>query len=398
MSLSSTASPSRSATGPRAVRTATAMVVAVVLLFPAAVLFAQVWTSTGDKLSFSADERRGVAYLGPLTRLLSAVTDAQSTAVRGEPVDASAVEAAVAAVDAVDARLGSELRSTDRWTAIRAIVRQRTAQRAWATPADAYTQYSDLVTTLMALNRKVADASRLILDPELDGYYVMNAAVLRIPEILVDSGRYADLSVLGDRGPADEAALAQLTAARNRVAINAADLGSGLETAFGDTDSVSLGAGLTRPLDDFRTAVDAVAPSTSLLAPAPQRSLSDLRTDQDRLRGAALTVQSAALDELDQLLADRQSATWKTRWIAVGAVVLGLLLAGAAVALLLRRRPRRRPAEPVEDDVVRSEPGPLTASADGYARRHGPRAGPLPEPGLVGALGPEPRGGARAAR
>src|SRR5512132_3257066 len=109
MSLSSTSTVA----GRGSTRVATAVAVAVAVLLPLALLFAQVWSSTHSARSFSADERRGVAYLGPLTRLLSATTEAQSAAVRGQTVDAASVRAAVAAVDQADARLGRTLRTTD---------------------------------------------------------------------------------------------------------------------------------------------------------------------------------------------------------------------------------------------------------------------------------------------
>jgi hypothetical protein len=397
MSLSSTSSAGGSATGHGAVRVATALAAAVALLVPVAVLFAQVWSSTGAKQSFAADERRGVAYLGPLTRLLSVTTEAQSNAVARKPVDAAAVRSAIAAVEEIDGRLGGRLRTSDRWTTIRGIVQERTG-RTFSRPAEAYTQYSDVVTQLMELNRKVGDESRLILDPELDAYYVMNAAVLRIPEILVDSGRYTDLSVLSSTsGPVEPSSAAQLTAARNRVATNATDLSDGLVKAFGNTASATLGPGLTRPLDDFRTAVDAVAPSNSLLAPPPERSQNDLETDQDGLQRAALTLQEAALGELDRLLSEREDATGRTRLVAIGAAVLALLLVGVA-AVVVRSQwgagaERVAAADEGTDDPPRPEPVPPP-------RRAGPAAPPPTEagPGLVGAGGPERRGGARAAR
>jgi hypothetical protein len=413
MSLSPTSSATRSVAGQRAVRAATAVTVAVALLTPIAVLFTQVWSSTGDKLSFIADERRGVAYLGPLTRLLSAATEAQSKAVARKPVDPAAVRSAIAAVDEIDARLGGELRTTERWTTIRPIVQERT-NRTWPRPAEAYTQYSDLITQLMELNRKVGDASRLILDPELDSYYVMNATVLRIPEILVDSGRYTDLSVLAaESGIADRGSAAQLTAARNRVATNATDLSDGLVKAFGNTTSPTLGPGLTRPLDDFRTAVDAVAPSTSLLAPAPERSLNDLGTDQDALQQATLGLQTAALDELDLLLSAREDGIERTRLVTVGAVVLALLIAGVAAVVLRPSWPAGAGDDPDEDAAdwpegrLAGTPPPARPVRTPPSRRGDVRAEAVPEtdpvpgrraPGLVGAVGPEQRGGARAAR
>jgi hypothetical protein len=385
MSLSSTSA----APGQRAVRATVAAVVAVALLAPVGFLFAQVWSSTGDTLSFNESERRGVAYLGPLTELLSVTTEAQSSAVRGEPLDAAAMRSAIAAVDEIDRRLGGELRTTERWTAIRQTVQDRTS-RSWPVPAVAYTQYSDLVTSLIELNRKVGDTSNLILDPELDAYYVMNATLLRIPEILVDSGRYADLTVLAAGGRKDDAAAAQLTTARNRVASDAADLGDGLVKAFAETRSDTLGPGLTRQLDEFRTAVDAVAPSNSLLAPAPQRSLRTLATDQDELRRTGLALQRVSLAELDSLLRDRQAAAERTRLFSMIAAVLAVLVV-AGVAVGLKPAWSGSTGRPDDDaDGAERDPRGTAALADGGAE---PRGG-----GLVGAAGRGRGGGPRAAR
>jgi hypothetical protein len=379
MSLSSTATARDPGRGPA--RLATAIAVAVAVLAPLAVLCALVWSSTSDARGFSGDERSGGRYLEPLTELLGATTQAQSAAVRGRTVDAAGVRTALAAVDRMDASLGGALQTTDRWTTVRATVQERVSRTGWPQPSAAYTQYSDLNTALLELIRTVGDNSRLILDPSIDSYYVMNATLLRIPEILVDSGRYADLSVLSATGGATDAtsdatAQAQLTAARNRIATDATDLSDGLVKAFAQTSSSTLGPGLTRQLDNFRTAVDAVAPSTSLLAPAPDRSLSDLAGDQTALLRAALDLQRAALGELDRLLADRAAHAQRMRIIGIAAAVVGVLVA-AGLALLLWRRPLSPPrtsrhAQPEPQAVphrpVNGTPMPVRTEPPGGAR------------------------------
>jgi hypothetical protein len=403
MSLSSTSA----VPGLRAARAATAAGVAAVLLLPLAALFALAWSGAGNDLEAARAERRGVAYLGPLAQLLSVTTEAQSAAVRKERVDAAAVQAAAAGVDQVNGRLGGDLRTVERWSAIRQTVQDRIG-RSWPDPSTAYTQYSDLVTSLVELDRKVGDSSRLILDPTLDGYYVMNAALLRLPEILVNSGRYADLTVLAARTETPSAdSVAQLTTARNRVAADATDLYDGLVKAFAATRSASLGPGLTRQLDDFRTAVDAVAPSNSLLAPAPKRSLRDIAADQDALQRASLALHRASLSELDRLLRERESDANRARLLAVLAVVLGaLLVVAAAIWLRPERLGRRQPAADVDDDDA-VDPYPVRAGR-GSDRTRGPGGpggpggsggpgGPGGRP-LVDVIASEPRGGTRAAR
>jgi hypothetical protein len=263
-------------------------------------------------------------------------------------------------------------------------VTERLGRMDWPQATTAYTQYSDLTTSLLELNRTVGDNSRLILDPSIDAYYVMNATLLRIPEILVDSGRYADLSVLSAAGGApDGTAQAQLAAARNRIATDATDLSDGLVKAFARTDSATLGPGLTRQLDNFRTAVDAVAPSTSLLAPVPERSLPDLAGNQATLEGAALDLQRAALGQLDLLLAARVSDAQRMRAVALVATAVGVL-AAAGLATLVWRRSGPRPPR-----ISRHALDPYTLPVNGTA---------APVNGNAVPVRTERSGGARAAR
>jgi hypothetical protein len=388
MSGSSTSSGPGTRSGRGPARVATAVAVAVAVLAPLAVLCAQAWSSTGDTLSFVRDERRGVTYLDPLTRLLGATTEAQSAAVRGRPVDVAGVRSALAAVDDADRRLGGPLRTTDRWTGVRATVADRLSKTSWPLASTAYTQYSDLNTVLLELHRTVGDNSRLILDPSIDSYYVMNATLLRIPEILVDSGRYADLSVLSAvsgaaADPTGQAQLgtarAQLAAARNRIATDANDLADGLVKAFARTGSSTLGPGLTRQLDNFRTAVDAVAPSTSLLAPVPTRSLSDLAGDQATLQRAALDLQRAALGQLDLLLKARAADAQRTRIAALAATAVGVLVAAGLATLVWRRSrpapaPASRHAQPPAAEAAATPVNGRAAPADSVPVRAG-RAG-----------------------
>jgi len=180
--------------------------------------------------------------------------------------------------------------------------------------------------------------------------------------------------VLSPNGGSD-ATKAQLAAARNRVAADETDLSDGLLKAFAQTDSSTLGPGLTQPLDDFRTAVDAVAPSASLLAPAPERSVSDLVANQDALRQATLGLQDASLGQLDDLLADRAAGQTRSRLVAVAAAVIGILVAAVLARLAWRwapPRPRRRAVDPDDEPAVPRSPNgtrvPVHAERSGGAR------------------------------
>lgn len=318
----------------RAVRVAVAAVVAVALLAPATFLFTRVRDASTATLDFHRAERAGVAYLGPLIELLGVVAQAQNAAVRGEPVDAAAVRAAVGEVDVVDGRHGGQLRSNQRWAEIRGTVENRIS-RGWPDKDAAYQQFSDLTTTLLELTAKVADVSKLVLDPQLDSHYLTVAAAQRIPGIIVDSGRYLDLVVIsGNSGQAETQA--RLITARDRIATDSAELYDGLLRAFAANGTSTLAPGLTPLLDGFRTAVAEVAPATSLLAPAPRRTAEGLEGNQATLQRATLTLHGAALTELDRLLQPRESAAYRTGLFSLIAFVLiAVVVVGAAVAFVL---------------------------------------------------------------
>jgi hypothetical protein len=373
-------SPATRPTG-RVRRTAAAVGLGIILVLPLGVIFAQLWVARAADLSFNQAERRGVRYLGPLTDLLDTVTQQQSGVVHGRGVIAGDVDQTVAAVDAVDREVGAPLQTTQRWVQLREQILQLT-DRADLAPADAFTAYSGVVDLVVQLIRKVGDASNLILDPRTDTYYLMNATLLRIPEVLVESGRYTDLVriVAGTPRATDPDTLAQLASVRAQVLAGADDLTEGLRKSFEATASNSLVPTLLRQLDEFRANVDKVAPRVSPVQAAPARSPDPtaVQPAQDDLQRVALALDGTALGQLDVLLKTRVDAISRQRRYAEAALLVGVL---ASVFVVVWLGPGRRALRP--------------------PRRHGDRAATVDARELVATSGmplPARRGGARAAR
>jgi hypothetical protein len=373
-------------------RSIAAVVVVVLVSVPLAALYALLWSARSADHAFAAGERRGVRYLVPLTELINTVVEQQSISVRGRAADATAVSRSVAAMDAIDRELGAQLDSSDRWAKLRSTVLSVT-EKAFADPVDAYTAYTELLDSAVALVLRIGDSSRLILDPQLDAYYVMNAALVRIPDVIVDGGRYADLVYLiASRKQTNQLErLAQLFTARLDVAEAAADLADGLEKAFDETRSETLGPAMLRELDNFRTAVDALVPRTAPTA-APSIRLEPIVVAGalDDLQRASLALDRAALGQLDLLLRKRMTAAVRELVLAGVVGVLGVLLVAAGAVWLPARR-RRSPAPPPAQQL--RPPG----------ARHGERrdSDSVDARELVASSGlalPPRRGGTRAAR
>src|SRR5262249_12604260 len=149
-----------------------------------------------------------------------------------------------------------------RWADLRTQITSATTARL--TGEAAYRTYTGMVTLAVELAREAGGTSNLILDPELDTYYLMDTALLRGPDVLLSAGRAAALAVLATLTPS-EAGRSRVAVARYQVAVASDAVGAGLRKALDATDSTTLGQNVTGQLDAFRSAVDTFVPPATLL-------------------------------------------------------------------------------------------------------------------------------------
>jgi hypothetical protein len=332
-------------------------VLAVAVLVPYGYTVAQVWGATGDDLRFTRQEQDGVAYLRPLVTLVGVTVDLQSALLRSETPDEGTVRAAIAAVDRADADLGAELGTSRRWADAKAQVEDLLGQgRTGSTSFAAATRAVDLLTALAAA---VGDASNLILDPELDSYYLMDAVLLRVPGILVESGRMSDRRFLASRARVPGPAVA---VAQENLRVQAAALDTGLRKSLAATDSSTLGPALLAQIDVLQATVNQLAPPSAALgtsSPLPSPAL--VRAAQARVGDAALDVGATGLDQLEVLLASRASGLEAQRrtilLVTAGGVALGVAVLWFGTGT--GRRPDRQ-----DDDDEDAAPAPELPELD----------------------------------
>jgi methyl-accepting chemotaxis protein len=143
-------------------------VLVLVLLLPGV---GAVWayaTTVGGQIAFTAAEQSGVRVLRPT---LAAMVDA----VAGRAVDVAALEAAAQAEPDLD--LGAQLDA----------VRSAVGAAGSTTPAGRIL----VASALGDLATQVGDTSNLILDPDLDSFYVMDALVVQVPRLLLAAAQAA---------------------------------------------------------------------------------------------------------------------------------------------------------------------------------------------------------------
>jgi methyl-accepting chemotaxis protein len=345
--------------------------VLVLLSLLTAGLFATVarqsWTVSSADTRLVLDERHRLAYLGPLAHLVGALTETQSAAVRGAPVDGGAVQSAVDAVETADHRYRDALGTGQRWDELRG--RINVAMAKPGTGSAAYETFAQLLTLTMDLIQRVGDTSDLVHDAQVDSYYVLDTALLRLPEAVVSAGRAADLALLKGKSPLTGADAIQVAVARYDVAQAAAAANASITRSIESTGRSGLGADLAGQLDGFRAAVDQFAPQVILNNLSDPIDADSLPPAAGAVRVNALSLGDAVLSELDGLLAEREASLGEQRQLTVGAavvVLIALILALWLVFAVSRGRRAAPPSDGRHDDL---EPEAKVVPAGGTGER-----------------------------
>lgn len=340
------------------VRVVVAVLLALAVLVPMATVAAWASADNGDARTRIESERRGVEYLRPLTQLLGALAEGQSSAVRGEQIDIQRLEGELAAVELVELRNGAELNTRSRWPILRDSVKEL-IRNSGSNGQDAYQRWTQAVDLTVALIRRIGDTSLLFVDAEVDSSYLIDAGLLRLPEIIQAAGQLADLGSMTPNLTATDPRAAVL---RDRIATHSAQVATGLGNVADASSSGRLGSALLSPLDQFAAASDALAPSVAVASMPPL---------PDNLAAAAVGVRQSGerlsqtiWAELDRLYVTRLDDLSNRRIEILVLAVFGLVVAVAvALALLVfsrRIRPtlrRRSPAHAAPEDPSASGHG-----------------------------------------
>jgi methyl-accepting chemotaxis protein len=166
--------------------------VSLAFLLPILLLSVSLWLAASQNIAFSAKERLGVEYARSLMPLLDAAQNRRRAATANAPDLPEAgrkVEAALADLTTVHARLGEPLALGPAWEKVRALQAELAAQPVRADASATFAAHTAFVDALLALLADVADNSNLTLDPEIDTYYLMVAALSKQPALVEQMGK-----------------------------------------------------------------------------------------------------------------------------------------------------------------------------------------------------------------
>jgi len=333
------------------------MLITVFFVMPDSLMFYFFITGMNANIRFAELEKMGNEYQRPLERLLQLIPEHRALAGHASRGDAALagelqtmehqIDAAFDALEAVDARIGPALQFTEEGLAKRQRqqFRVETLRADWEalrtvlldlTPAERAARHLRLVAGLRTMITHAGDNSNLILDPDLDSYYVMDATLLALPatqDRLAAVMAHAETDLQQDVISTQE---------RQQLAVHAALLqesdldrirGS-LQTALNEDGnfygvSATLQERLPAALAEFTAAAEAIIGLTRQLASEETVDLTaaEYRATGQLAREASFRLWTVAAEELDRLL-DARIHNYKNRRTR-SMIVAGLALLAA---------------------------------------------------------------------
>jgi methyl-accepting chemotaxis protein len=302
-------------------------------------------------INFGRKEIQGVMYLRPLRKLLEDVAqyrrvvynDLSGAAALSSEVSRwqSQIDQDFNALAAVDREHGLDLDAAEAssalqasWPGLKTVGRSLDAQAS-------YVQHTQLLNDIQALMAHVGDTSNLILDPDLDSYYVMDAVLLKLPEGELLLAQLLDLSEK----------IARQKSLTSDEKIQLVVLSGLLESNRDALNRNVLNAMNANPAENLRPLLDAPLRTTTLAtdqfldlirsefvnAPAIDVDPEVVTALGDAALGASFEFYDAASPALEQLLQARVARfVWRQTTVLVFVVVfvalafaIGLWLMGA---------------------------------------------------------------------
>jgi hypothetical protein len=301
-----------------------------------------------------------VEYITALTPLISALAEAQSSAIQGVAAPPDSLTAAVSKVAAADAKLGDDLKTKERWADLNAkIAKLPKATGGPLAVLQAHIEVSDLALALYGAVRRNSELSR---DPASDMNNLQQAVAIDMPRTVALISRTGDFANIAQTAtPATRGTITvqfgeELAAAQD--AVNA--LTEDLQAAVDDTTSPTLSGSLVTTLDSFRRGVESMARGAN---PGGTPNVATMAIAQSSLQTALNSLSGVTLKEMAKLLDDRMSTINYRRGEAVAMALLAVLLVLAAViwpAVSRRREPAPAPTTPPGEttrDIVSSRSG-----------------------------------------
>lgn len=314
-----------------------------VFLLPIGLLMILLFSEIENRIQFSQKELVGSEYLRSVQKLNKSLLryrlkNQQLNLTNKSAVDLSQIQAQIAQdlqqLEQVDRRLGVTLNTRDQVKNIASIwdlLKRRSSEFSSETE---YVISRELADALVTLRLHVGDQSNLILDPDLDTYYLMDTVLLKLPEIqetLVQVELLSQQILLTQQfTSAERAQLLMLMGSLQRFNV---ELIRKLQVAFEHTSVQSVQSQLSDDLNQIIASLERLTRQLGSLAYDNQSPQADLYLKQAEVSlGQSFNLWNQTINQLDFLLQRRVDTLQQRRILTI---LFVLVVLGFAAYLLM---------------------------------------------------------------
>jgi methyl-accepting chemotaxis protein len=308
---------------------AKAAIVTAAFLIPVGVLAWSYYGAKSSSIEFSAKEHLGVAYARDTMPVLKAAiqlrlqagaapSGAEAVAARGR------VDAAFTKLEATEHALGAELGTAKLFSAVKEAHAALGAAGGGA--EELFAVHTRFTTALLDVLGQATDGSNLTLDPDLDSYFVMDAALFRSPQLVDLVGRLGGIGAAAlVAGKASPGQLAALSNTGPLIEYHDLQMKAGFAKSIGATPALKSmldGAETNKACDDFLAAVR----QTFFSGASVQGDRAAFVASADRALAAHFKLADSMLGALDGLLDKRVDGMKAERNFTTAVIALCLLV------------------------------------------------------------------------
>ncbi|MEW6730099.1 MAG: methyl-accepting chemotaxis protein [Acidobacteriota bacterium] len=323
-------------------------IICLVLCLPIVILVVVLIGQQNDKIAIETKERAGVEYTNATKQILinvEEVTGLSYAYLSGNNSFQPQLTAKQAEIDkgfdnlaSADAKLGALLQTNTRASVLKEQWQEIKSRGLNLKPQESLALHSKLITELLSLTMHVADTSTLILDPELDSYYMMDTIIAKVPalfENLAQARALSTVAVANKKLTADEKL--QLAILLDKIRSTRDGLNRGLDVAYGKNPTIkpkldTSAQSSTASINQFIELLDKKIISATAIEVPPMECYSlasKVGTDSSRLYDASANV-------LYELLDLRTQQSLNMIWTAVASGIVVLIVAGLLMVLVIR--------------------------------------------------------------
>ncbi len=301
------------------------------------------WSLITEKqisIDFAAKEAVGVQYMDATTAMHQALA-----AQRAGGKEQSAADAALRALQSVDQKLASELDTKSSYQEF---------QSALGAAKQDPTKLPGAIAKLRALISRVGDTSNLILDPDLDSFYVMDLVVVKLPALLDRVTEVAGVTARIAAAPAitmDDRT--EFLIERGGLDALIEDMNASVAAGYRGNADGSLLKSMRDPYGKLTSSLEALIAQVDGVVKNDKRGAAAV-TEARRLEAASTAAIAAFMKlssgELDRLLKQRIDGFQRNRLISLAITAALMIL--ALVTLFSVQRGLTRPIRMLDEAIA----------------------------------------------